>query len=202
MKSTIFIITAILLHTTVQTTSHPSTPQSWASHKRALLQLQNDIATTSLSSSSDEGGNATSPLLDAESTLEQKAEQLLELLVTSIKRHSGDDVDDIALKLFPNYITYFQDTTTTIMTQLKALMRRLYLTHYGDLELELMQMDKLGLLMRRLQRMTDVDEGSEKKPSHHHHQHHHDRRRPGPLPALKRVDGRREPMWRKWVDEA
>jgi hypothetical protein len=190
MNPTLLLATIFIVHTA---SSLPTAPQSWAAHKRALFQLQNDIA----NSSTPPPPNSTStlrppPLAPADDAVAK----LLQLLITGIRHHPpSEEIDTIALSLLPDYLNFFEATTTP-PAQLKASIRHLYLTHYSELELELVHMEKLGILLRRLQLMTE----SEPHPPHHSHHHHH-RRRPGG-DDLKRIDAKHEPKWRKWVGEA
>jgi hypothetical protein len=198
-KSAVFIIIMISIIFTTSTKALPTAPQSWAAHKRALFQLQSDIA------------NSTPPPPNSTSTLrppplappDDAVAKLLQLLITGIRHHPpSEEIDTIALKLLPEYLNFFEATTAP-PAQLKASIRHLYLTHYSELELELVHMEKLGILLRRLQWMTESDPPHH---SHHHDNHHHHRRRPGggddPVPTLKRIDAKHEPKWRKWVGEA
>ena len=176
------LITLLFLH---PTTPLPSTPQSWASHKRALMQLQSDLAVGD--------GNSTATLKPTETTTpplstkptEQQAESLLKLMLASLDH---GDVRTIAMKLLPEYTK--SCSTGIDCDELQSAMRRLYLSRYSELQLALHRMDKLGLLLRRIQYLAEqgaLDSGVHGMP----HNHHGNRKlSPIAIPALKRVERR------------
>ena len=110
------LITLLFLH---PTTPLPSTPQSWASHKRALMQLQSDLAVGD--------GNSTATLKPTETTTpplstkptEQQAESLLKLMLASLDH---GDVRTIAMKLLPEYTK--SCSTGIDCDELQSAMRR------------------------------------------------------------------------------
>jgi len=207
------LLSIIFLSTIHPTTTLPSLPQSWAAHKRALLQLQSDVASgggntttvglkmpTAGDTDDDDEAEATvvtkppTPSLDnlittmSPKPTEQQAEQILKLLLANLDH---GDVRSIALKLLPEYTKFC--LTTLDCEELHSALRRLYLMRYSELQLALHRMDKLGLLLRRVQYLVEQGTldaaGSIKLPPPHHHgnsDNHHDRRKMKAQPTLKR----------------
>ena len=113
---------------------------------------------------------------------EQQTEQILKLLLANLDH---GDVKTVAMKLLPEYKKVC--ATTIDCEQLHSALRRLYLTRYSELQLSLHRMDKLGLLLRRVQYLIEqsqLDAGIDAPPYHH--------RRRTYLPSLKRVDRKKE----------
>ena len=111
---------------------------------------------------------------------EQQAESILKLLLANLDK---GDVRTIAQILLPEYTQYCINALDC--EELHSALRRLYLARYSELQLALHRMDKLGLLLRRIQYLIEqsaLDTGL-------HHRHHNRRRRDYP-PALKRVERR------------
>ena len=203
-------------------TALPSAPQDWASHKRALLQLQSNISANRDGNTTTAGTGMKLPTVDLDSVdttvtaqppttpaiitaymemttvtkpTEQQAEQILKLLLANLDH---GDVRSIALKLLPEYTKFC--ATTMDCEELHSALRRLYLTRYSELQLALHRMDKLGLLLRRVQYLIEqgtLDAGVT-SPPHHHHGGHHRRRRPSTvdmsLHTLRRVERKRVPV--------
>ena len=209
----LFMMVAMLSLTTYHSaTALPSLPQNWVAHKRALLQLQLDIATEP--TPPDDGNSTAAPsitplrtqpttadgadplydhatdyhsALDAimpvtKAAAEHRADSILKLLLANL---DTSDVKTIALKFLPDYTKYC--LTAFDCEELGAALRRLYLTRYRDLEQSIQRMDKLGYILHRIQFMVEHPG----EPGHKHpHQHH--RRRPGdwrhhPV-GLRRID--------------
>jgi hypothetical protein len=62
------LITILLIVTTQTTFSLPTPPQSWAAHKRALMQLQNDLLLLQSHSNTTDGGNSSATATTTAST--------------------------------------------------------------------------------------------------------------------------------------
>jgi hypothetical protein len=113
---------------------------------------------------------------------EQQAETILKLLLANLDH---GDVRTVAMKLLPEYKKLC--TTNIDCEELHSALRRLYLTRYSELQLSLHRMDKLGLLLRRVQYLIEqsqLDAGIDAPPYRH--------RRRTYKPSLKRVDHKKE----------
>ena len=177
------LILIILVHSN---NALPSLPKSWT----ARTLLQSDIAscgdtTTIVALKLPSDDSATPSLDDLIPTMiitkptEQQAEQILKLMLVSLDR---GDVKSIAMKLMPEYTKFC--LTTLDCEELHSALRRLYLARYSELQLSLHRMDKLGLLLRRVQYLVEqsaLDAASIKVPhaNHKHHRRHNH-------PTLKR----------------
>jgi hypothetical protein len=127
------------------------------------------------------------PLPSSKQT-EQQAESILKLLLANLDK---GDVRTIAQILLPEYTKYCINTLDC--EELHSALRRLYLARYSELQLALHRMDKLGLLLRRIQYLTEqsaLDTGLIP------HRSHHRRSRDYP-PALKRVERNRGDQHRR-----
>jgi hypothetical protein len=146
----------------------PSTPHTLGAHQRALPRLQNETTPPP----------ETTPLSHERKPTEQQAELVLKLLLANLDH---GDVRTIALKLLPEYTKFC--STPIDCEELRTAMRRLYIARYSELQLAFQRMDKLGLLMRRMQYMTEkgaIDAGHSRSGLH--------RRRPGHQhPKLHRI---------------
>jgi hypothetical protein len=134
---------------------------------------------------------------------EQQAESILKLLLANLDR---GDVRSIAQQLLSEYTKHC--LTALDCEELHSALRRLFLSRYSELQLALHRMDKLGLLLRRIQYLADqgaLDTGLQRP----HHQHDGRHRRdyhhfPGQkhhqmLKRIDREDGKslRDMRWKR-----
>jgi hypothetical protein len=132
---------------------------------------------------------APSPIPPLTATSAQKAEALLNLLLSRVQEQptSGCNIPSIAQALVQQY-KHAWAAGEISFTELKNR----YLTRYNEAERDIRRMDRLGELILTLQHMLLTDPDSE--PPHYHYDppfrrphHHHHRRRPGKGMELKRV---------------
>jgi hypothetical protein len=120
---------------------------------------------------------------------EQQAESILKLLFANLDR---GDVRTIAMKMMPEYTKLC--LTSFECEELRSALRRLYRTRYSELQLSLHRMDKLGLLLRRIEYLAEQDalDAQQIRP----HGDHHRKRRPGDFhPKLQRARQEEAPPW-------
>jgi hypothetical protein len=163
------------------------------------MQLQSDIAASdgnSTSAGSTLKLNTSNPL--STKPTEQQADLILKLMLANLDHC---DVRSIAQKLLPEYAK--SCATSLDCDDLHSAMRRLYLKRYSELQLALHRMDKLGLLLRRVQYLAEqntLNAGATRLPVPHDG-HHRQLPATSPVtlkpPALKRVERRMEMMGQK-----
>ena len=174
----------ILLLTATQPAEGLTPQQSWAAHKRALLQSElaaaaaggrgNGTATPAVTSPP-----ATRPSTPSPPPLLSPADALLDRLLSLLDR--SDPLPALARRLLPEYLRAMRSIRDF------AELKDRYAARLGRADHELWRMDQLGALLARLQSLASTASSYPPPPPHHHHHHHHERRRRRPGQPDKRL---------------